>query len=281
MTLLTSVLQQYINKKKLQNISHYKLSVYRKMKVKLKPIIILVILVHTIAACGVTEKYIKRNKEADSLRLTIVAFGNSVTAPRKTVKQVFAQRLPELLAQKGIAATIINSGVPGSHSGKLEDNDAHRAKHALERLQAQVLDHKPNLVIVDFGINDAAIDARKNAPRIPLEVFRKNMEYMVTQMQTNGSKVLLMTPNALNRGKDYSDRLLKYAEVVRELSKTYKTGLVDNLEKFYDYGRKNGLLLDSLLLDGMHPNDVGHKLMAETIVKEIEAMYQKELSKRK
>lgn len=251
------------------------------MKTRLNLFFMLVIFIHTITACGVTEKYGNKDKVRDSLRLTIVAFGNSVTAPRKTVKQVFAQRLFGLLSQRGIAATVINSGVPGSHSGRLEDNDAHKAKHALERLQSQVLGHKPNLVIVDFGINDAAIDPRKNAPRIPLEIFQKNIEYMVTQMQANGSKVLLMTPNALNRGKPYSDRLLKYADVVRTLSKTYQTGLVDNLKNFLDHEAKNGVPLDSLLLDGMHPNDAGHKLMAETIVKEIEKMYKKELAKKK
>ena len=35
-------------------------------------------------------------------QLTIVAFGDSTTAPRDTVEQVYADRLPTLLQAKGI-----------------------------------------------------------------------------------------------------------------------------------------------------------------------------------
>lgn len=229
--------------------------------------------------CSVAGNAAGKSTEKDSLHLTIVTFGNSVTATRKTIRQVFAQRLPSLLAQKGIAARVINSGVPGSHTGRLADNDVIKVKHALERFDTDVLDHHPDLVIVDFGINDAAIDPRKGSSRIPLPDYKRNMEYMVSRMQQKGISVLLMTPNA--RGGKQKDQLNKtlsqYADVVRDLSKTYKTGFVDNLQLFLDYPAKTGKSLDSLLLDGIHPNDTGHEMMAGLIVKEIVRMYRKQL----
>lgn len=229
--------------------------------------------------CSVTSNSAGNNIRKDSLNLTIVAFGNSVTATRKTINQVFAQRLPSLLSQKGIASTVINSGVPGSHTGRLADNDVIKVKHALERFETDVLTHKPDLVIMDFGINDAAIDPRKNASRIPLADYKKNMEFMITQMQAKGIKVLLMTPNA--RGGKEKDvvnaKLSEYVNVVRSLHQAYNTGFVDNFQLFFDYEKKAGRDLNALLLDGIHPNDQGHEMMANLIVKEIVRMYRKQL----
>ena len=53
--------------------------------------------------------------------LTIVAFGDSTTAVRHTVKQVYADRLPPLLAACGSEAEVINTGIGGSHTGRLKD----------------------------------------------------------------------------------------------------------------------------------------------------------------
>ncbi|MEZ5434349.1 MAG: hypothetical protein R3F31_24940 [Verrucomicrobiales bacterium] len=43
------------------------------------------------------------------------------------------------------------------------------------------------------------------------------------------------------------------------------TGLVDVETAFLDYGRVPGQSVDDLLLDGMHPNDRGHALIAELL----------------
>lgn len=245
------------------------------------PVVILCWLLAGFCSGCTAGKAGKGRFQNDSLHLTIVAFGNSVTATRKTVKQVFAQRLPASLSKEAISAKIINSGVPGSHSGRLADNDVIKVKHALERLKTDVLDHHPDLVLVDFGINDAAIDVRKGEARIPLPDFKRNMEYMVKEMQQNGIKVVLMTPNARggNRKISLNKDLANYADVILALSKKYKTGFVDNFKMFMEFPAKSGESLDSLLLDGIHPNDRGHEMMAELITQEIVRLYKKELSK--
>src|SRR5690606_39436359 len=77
----------------------------------------------------------------------IVAFGNSITAVRNTVDQVFAQRLPGLLAREGVKASVINSGIGGSHTGRRADHDLFKIRHGMDRFQSDVLDHQPDLVI--------------------------------------------------------------------------------------------------------------------------------------
>ena len=45
--------------------------------------------------------------------------------------------------------------------------------------------------------------------------------------------------------------------------------LIDLFQAFQDYDRVDGQSVDELLLDGMHPNDLGHKLVADLLVPEI------------
>lgn len=211
--------------------------------------------------------------ETDSLRIKIVAFGNSITATRKTIDRVFAQRLPELLKQNGLASEIINSGIPGSHTGRQTDHDLFKIRHGLERFKSDVLAHQPDLVTIGFGTNDAHIDSKvKGGPsRIPLSKYRENLEYMISKLQENHIRVVLIAPNILGAkyGKLQNDRLLKYVKVVRKLSKKHETGLVDNYKLFKEYEKKSGNTFEELMLDGVHPNDAGHRLIAEKLVTEI------------
>jgi lysophospholipase L1-like esterase len=57
--------------------------------------------------------------------------------------------------------------------------------------------------------------------------------------------------------------------VVKDLSTKYQTGLVNNFDLFSSYKVDGIPSADDLLLDGVHPNDKGHALIADKICKEI------------
>lgn len=206
-------------------------------------------------------------------KLIVVAFGNSITATRKTINQVYAQRLPQILATKGVTAEVINAGVPGSHTGSIKDHSLFRIQHGRDRFESDVLAHHPDLVIIGFGTNDAHIDGSDSdgPSRIPLKDFEKNLTFMIKSLQEKQVKVILLAPNAL--GVKFpafqNDRLMLYVNTVRALSRTYQTGLVDNFKLFMEHAKNTGRPMDDLLLDGIHPNDSGHQLMANELVKEI------------
>lgn len=213
------------------------------------------------------------NEDLSEDSLTIVAFGNSITATRKTIKQVFAQRLPGLLAELNIHARVINAGVPGSHTGRINDHDLFKIEHGLDRLESAVLAHQPDITIIGFGTNDAHIDSDlANGPsRIPLKQYRRNLTFMIKQLNEIGSKIILIAPNPL--GEKYPDfqneRLKKYVETVTKLSGKFKTGLVDNYQLFQNYELNTNKKIDNLMLDSVHPNDQGHRLIARELVREI------------
>ena len=215
----------------------------------------------------------------DTLRIKIVTFGNSITATRKTVDQVFAQRIPELLREKGIVAEVINSGIPGSHTGSVKDHNLFKIKHARDRFETDVLAHHPDLVTIGFGTNDAHIDSKvEGGPsRIPVSKFEENLVFMIDALRANNIKIILITPNILGRKYDefQNDRLKKYVRVMRKLARKHKLGLVDNFKTFSAYRKQGQEKLEALLLDGVHPNDQGHEIIAGELLTQILKIYKK------
>jgi lysophospholipase L1-like esterase len=143
----------------------------------------------------------------------------------------------------------------------------------MDRFETDVLAHNPDLVIIGFGTNDAHIDgsAPDGPSRIPLKRYKRNLKMMIKALQSQGAEVILLAPNGL-RGKypEYQNvRLKQYVEVVKKLSNKYQTGLVDNFKLFSDYYDIKENAAEEILLDGVHPNDKGHALMADKICQEI------------
>jgi lysophospholipase L1-like esterase len=208
----------------------------------------------------------------DALR--IVAFGDSTTAPRRGVGQVYADRLSALLEKRGIRAIVFNSGVGGSHTGRLADNARHRRRHALDRFQDAVRDHEPDIVIIQFGWNDSWIDgiAPENDSRIPLEDYVANLKTMAKTILRDGGQPILMTPNACRASLDrrQAQRTSTYADGVRKLSAELEISLVDVWREYDDYQAVDGRTVAELLLDNIHPNDRGHDLVARMLAAKIE-----------
>ena len=154
--------------------------------------------------------------------ITIVAFGDSTTATRRTVKKVYADRLPEVLKVSGIEAKVINAGVGGSHTGRLTDNARHNRRHALDRIDDAVRNLKPDIVVVQFGWNDSWIDSDEvnDSSRIPVDKYATNLTQIVDTLSKDGARVILMTPN---RPRSTIDdwrvaRTQQYVRAVRDLA---------------------------------------------------------------
>lgn len=203
-------------------------------------------------------------------KLTIVTFGNSTTAPRKGVHKVYAVRINELLTDYGINNVVINSGIGGSHTGSVKDNDFIKIEHGMDRFEKAVLNNHPDWVTLNFGLNDAYQDKGKDGPsRIPIDKYRENLTYFIDQIQKQNGHVILITPNPL--GKKFEawryNRVKQYMKVTLKLAKEKHIPLINSWKLFYGYVKGNPKGLDLLLLDGIHPNDIGHQLIANEITK--------------
>lgn len=213
-----------------------------------------------------------------SSEMTVVALGSSTTAPRGSLV-VYADILRKSLPELGIQGQVINAGVP-----------ADTTKLALDRFEKDVLRHGPSLVIIQLGINDSAFDVWKDppaeGPRVSLADYEKNLRQMVETLKRNEVAVILMTPNPLAwtdklrelygkppydpEDEDGFNVLLKeYVAIVKQLGEEEKVPVIDVFEAFRT--QKDGTVND-LLLDGMHPNDRGHRLVADLLLEQIASM---------
>lgn len=209
----------------------------------------------------------------DGRPFTIVAFGDSTTAPRDELA-VYPAILGRALRDAGQPVRVINAGVPSDST-----------REARARFAADVLAPAPDLVIMQFGINDSAIDVWRgeSRPRIGLTDYAANLATMVRELRRRGVVVIPMTPNPLRwtdglremYGKPpydpadpdgFNGLLPRYAQKVRDVAGRCGVPLVDSFSAFRDYGEQPGQSVDDLLLDGMHPNDRGHALEAELLL---------------
>lgn len=202
----------------------------------------------------------------------IITFGDSTTAARKEVAAVYSDLIQEELHRLGYQAQVANAGVPGNTTAD-----------ARARFDKDVLARRPNLVIIQFGINDSAVDVWKNPPatkpRVALAAFRENLLYFIQRLRERQAAVVLMTPNPLcwtekliemyskkpylpGRKDGFNVTLNAYTDMVRDISVSEHVPLVDV-----------GAVLRShpegachFLLDGMHPNDQGHRLIADLLI---------------
>ncbi len=203
----------------------------------------------------------------------IIAFGDSTTAPRGELV-VFADLLAQELPKRGMKVEVINSGVPGNNT-----------EQARERFEKDVLARKPDAVVLWFGLNDAAVDVYLNAtePRVSLERYENNLRSFVRQLREKGIAAVLMTPNPMTWTKEILGYYGKapyrpedpdgmnvvmgpYVEAVRRTAREERAALVDAFQAFRDAGTAAEGGMDEFLLDGMHPNNAGHRLVANLLM---------------
>lgn len=203
----------------------------------------------------------------------IIMFGDSTTAERGSVSKVYSQRIQDGLESVGSSLVVYNAGVGGNTT-----------RDAKKRFERDVLAHQPRLVVMQFGINDSAVDVWKKppatSPRVPLAEYLQNLREMISQAHQRNVRVILMTPNPIrwtDKLKDMYGRspyeaadplgfekatLLSYKEALRQLSAELRVPLVDVHSAYASSGKS----AEGLLLDGMHPNDKGHALVAERLL---------------
>ena len=217
--------------------------------------------------------------------LTIVALGDSTTAVADwtdQVDEVYADLLPTALATRGIRAQVHNAGLGDSTT-----------REARKRLDRDVRAFSPDLVVIQFGINDSWIDADegRREPRLTRDEFRDNLRYLIRALKADGAQVVLLTPNPMRWSDPFylevfqkdptlldtgserglNDLLDLYAQDARDVARREATALVDVHRAFEEYGRRPGRSIDDLLMegDGIHPSARGQLLVCELLAAKI------------
>ncbi len=213
-----------------------------------------------------------------SSKLVIVALGSSTTAPRGPLV-VYCDILRAELPALGIEADVINAGVGGNTTAD-----------ALRRFKRDVLNRGPALAIIQLGINDSTYDVWKNPPadkpRVGQADYEKNLRKMVKNLKSRGTAVILMTPNPMTwteqlrelYGKPpydpddpdgFNAQVRKYVPLVQRVGAEEDVPVLDI---FTAFRTRKDCSTDDLLLDGMHPNDKGQRIVADLLLQQIAKM---------
>jgi len=157
--------------------------------------------------------------------------------------------LKELKKQYPYAViNIINTSIGGEES-----------KAGAKRFKSQVLPHQADVLFIDYALNDR---------QIGLDEAKKAWEKMIKKALKMNIKIILLTPSPDKKLDLLADDTLldQHAAQLRALAEKYHVGLVDSYVLFKKE-IKAGQVLSELMSQENHPNEKGHSLIAEGIMK--------------
>lgn len=197
----------------------------------------------------------------------IVAFGDSITlaaaqSPEKKWVNILSQKLN---TGSNVQWILINAGVGGNTS-----------REGLARIEKDVLSHRPNVVFVEFGGNDATNDMNRH---VSLDEFTQNLEKMLKSLTKISAQMVIVTfPPIIDQwhsigthefyakwgGLDHC--VEEYRQASREFAKKHGLPLAD-IDIAFREAFKIQEAASLILPDGVHLTDKGNELVAEVIGK--------------
>lgn len=187
--------------------------------------------------------------------INIVFHGHSVPAGYfKTPNVNTLQAYPNLTLKKlkeiypFAVINIIVTAIGGENSAK-----------GAQRFERDVLIHKPDLIMIDYGLNDR---------KVGLEKAYSAWNVMIKQAKEHGIKVILLTPSP-DQTVDFDNAendLKKHASQIRTIATENQIGLADSYQAF-EFLYSDKLELNQYMSQVNHPNERGHELIANELIK--------------
>ncbi|MFN5134398.1 MAG: SGNH/GDSL hydrolase family protein [Chitinophagaceae bacterium] len=139
------------------------------------------------------------------------------------------------------------------------------------RLQKDVLDKKPDIVVVYIGVNDVWHKSMFGTGSDP-DKFEKFYQAIIDKLKAAGIKLILCTPAVIGEKTDFSNPqdgdLNAYSNSVHKIVNTNNLTLVDLRKAFLDYNFVNNranVEKGILTTDRVHLNAKGNLLVAQEI----------------
>lgn len=145
----------------------------------------------------------------------------------------FAQRYPEV--------HYINAGIGGTTS-----------QFAAARVQEDLLKYRPDIVFVEFSVND------ENTPH-----YRETFEGLIRKILKSGAAAVVIHNVCYDTGASAQEMHL-------EIAKHYDLPALSARETLYQFVLEKELDVRSITEDDLHPNDLGHQMLAQLVIEFLE-----------
>ena len=174
----------------------------------------------------------------------------------------------------GLVDGLLRTTYPASHIRVINMGTSGNTTRDLKaRWQTDVLDLHPDWLGILIGIND--VWRQFDCPfmtelHVGLEEYEANLTDLIEQTLPTLKGLILMTPYFMepNRSDPMRARMDQYGAVVKRRAEKYGAKLVDLQSAFDDYFRYYHP--DSINWDRIHPDIVGHTLIAREILKQLD-----------
>jgi acyl-CoA thioesterase I len=181
---------------------------------------------------------------------TILVVGDSLSAEYGLKRGTgWVALLEKRLAEQKVAARVVNASISGDTTSG-----------GRSRLGALLAQHKPGIVVIELGANDALRG-------LPLDNTRANLAAMTEAAQKAGARVLLVGIQVPpNYGTDYTQR---FAAIYPALGKAHKAAVVPFMLKGVADGPDATRLFQA---DRIHPTEAAHPVILDNIWPELKKL---------
>ncbi|WP_157827661.1 SGNH/GDSL hydrolase family protein [Niallia nealsonii] len=196
-----------------------------------------------------TDIFDKLNRGED---VTIVFLGDSTTEQNKYTngKAGHVELINKALSHVyGDKVTVINAGVSGNTIIDMA-----------KRLDSDVLRYKPDLVIINSGINDA----RKG---VSMADFKTTYENIIKRIKNESDATIILRTSNVTLGEKINYMLReKINPIVKSISKEYDIGFIDLYSYYAKVIRNDPAGIDKYNYNRLHPNEIGQKVISDLIL---------------
>jgi len=203
--------------------------------------------------------------------LLVLLFSAMAPKPKKVI--FFGDSITQLGVKKGGYVSLINESLdPSKYEVIGAGIGGNKIYDLYLRLENDVLNKKPDLVVIYIGVNDVW---HKQSSRTGTDQnkFVQFYQALINKITASGAKVILCTPSVIGEKKNGANEmdaeLDKYAAEIRKLATVNKLPLVDLRSLFTAYGAANNTTdseKDVLTYDGVHLNDKGNQMVADNLL---------------
>jgi lysophospholipase L1-like esterase len=192
--------------------------------------------------------------------VVIVAFGSSSTSGYGSSSPEFTypNRLAAQLRRQypGSDITVLNRGKGGDDAPEM-----------MKRLQGEVLDSHPDLVIWQVGTNAVL----RNLD--PDETARM-VEDGVARIQASGADIVLVDPQYSPRVTERGESASRMVKLLGKVAELRHVGIFPRFEVMRDWHERQAIPIDNFVIsDGLHMNDWGYacfaQLLGDDIIKSV------------
>jgi lysophospholipase L1-like esterase len=188
----------------------------------------------------------------------VVFFGDSITQAG-VGPNGYISKLDSMIKQKGMSNEyeLVGAGI-----------SANKVYDLYLRMETDVLEKNPDLVVIYVGINDVWHKA-SSGTGTDADKFEKFYRAIIKKLTDKNIKVIVCTPSVIGERNDYSNQqdgdLNKYSNIIRSMAKDLSLTVCDLRKDFISYLQANNPTNAEkgiLTTDRVHLNDAGNLFVA-------------------